>query len=72
VNAQKIPETQKIDVLVSLTVVEHDAPVVKARWSVDRQKGNGIGTILVIVLTSPFWFPLLLIVAIDCEITGCR
>jgi hypothetical protein len=65
-----LAETQEIPVSIPLEVVEHDARVEEAHWSLEAPNHHHIGTIVLLTLTAPFWGPLFLIFLAAYEIDG--
>jgi hypothetical protein len=63
-----ISEPQQIDVVIPLDVVEHDARVYKAGWSLEKPKEHDWGTTILLVLTAPFWVPAFLIFVAACSL----
>lgn len=63
-------ESQEIPVKIPLTVVEHDANVVEARWSLERRHHYDIGTIVLMTLTAPIWGPFFLLLLASCGLSG--
>ena len=65
-----LSETQELPVSIPLSVVEHDAEVLEAHWSLEAPKHYDIGTIVLLTLTAPFWGPIFLVFLAAYEIDG--
>src|SRR5262249_5706035 len=69
-NPGKPPEIQQIDVVIPLTVVKHGAHVAEAKWTLDRPRSHDIGNKILVALTAPIWFPVVLALFAVYEMSG--
>lgn len=56
-HAGQLGAIEQTDISIPLTVVEHNAQVVEAKWTVDEPRQHHRRSKIVMALTSPIWFP---------------